>query len=304
MDDDGSVDLVVGERYPGSVEVLRGAGDGSFEALGPTFPEGVAPDDERDMVSGLALADFDGDGHTDVVTAAWDWPPMSLFRGNGNGTLQAGSGIEAPDNAHNVASADLDGDGAPEVVSSRHFGFGNVIVHRNLGDGSFVAAAPVAVGALPDVLVIADFDADGSLDVATTCGGSDDVTVLRGQGGGTLVFAAAIALHQGELRYNGGPVGLAAADFDGDGRLDLLAVNRTADTVSLLRQTSTEPLAFEARQVVPVCDNPMNVAAGDFDGDGVSDAAVSCIETEDDWFKRGGSRWPDGAIQILWSRPG
>src|SRR5213083_3066427 len=78
-----------------------------------------------------------------------------------------------------------------------------------------VSSASVAVG---------DFDGDGRLDLAVANNGSDDVSVLLGNGDGT--FQPAVNYPVGEF-----PWSVAVGDFDGDGRLDL-AVATLVPTLS------------------------------------------------------------------------
>jgi hypothetical protein len=131
-----------------------------------------------------------------------------------------------------VADADLNGDGITDLVVSD--GLSNTIsVLLGNGDGSFQAPRQFAIGAykspnpvatnagLPNFhrqVVIADFDADGIPDIAVTNFDSSDISVLIGRGDGT--FAP-----QRRFSVGGNPIGLAAADLNGDGRIDLAAID-------------------------------------------------------------------------------
>jgi hypothetical protein len=86
------------------------------------------------------------------------------------------------------------------------------------GRGAFGPATSLEVGECPTGVVIADFDRDGSPDIAVASELSDSVWVLLGTGGGS--FAAAV-----DYDVGASPEALAVADFDGDGRLDLASAD-------------------------------------------------------------------------------
>ncbi len=97
----------------GSVGVLLGNGDGTFQAT-------VAYDSGGGQASAVAVADVNGDGKPDLAVANWDsgsWDDVSVLLGNGDGTFQPalayGSGAVMP---APVVMADLNGDGLPDLV--------------------------------------------------------------------------------------------------------------------------------------------------------------------------------------------
>ena len=85
------------------MSVLLGNGNGTFQAKQP-FDTGSGP-------ASVAVADFNGDGKNDLVTANGERNTASVLLGNGNGTFQArqdfGTGVQP----YSVAVADLNGDG-------------------------------------------------------------------------------------------------------------------------------------------------------------------------------------------------
>jgi hypothetical protein len=87
------------------------------------------------------------------------------------------------------------------------------------------------VGNDPDAIVAADFNNDGKLDLAIANFGDGTITLLLGNGDGTFTQAAGSPYAVGR-----GPYQIAAADFNGDGKLDLAVANLTDGTVSILLQ--------------------------------------------------------------------
>ena len=87
----------------------------------------------------------------------------------------------------------------------------------------------------------------------------------------TSLFAAKV-----DATTGAGPAGTAAADLDGDGKVDLVSANQFASTVSVLRNTSTSgSVNFAARIDLAVGQQPGRVAIADIDGDGKADIVVA-----------------------------
>ena len=91
-----------------------------------------------------------------------------------------------------------------------------------------------AVGSAPDALVAGDFNGDGRTDLAVANYGSNDVSVLLGNGDGTFQ-------NQVLTRWGSYPHALVAGDFNGDGRTDLAVANPTPTTCRCCWATATAP---------------------------------------------------------------
>jgi hypothetical protein len=133
------------------------------------------------------------------------------------------------------------------------------------GDGTFRASVPYAVGSGPGVVVAADFNGDGHIDLAVENVGTHDVSVLLGNGDGTF---------RPPVRYPAGmsPGGLAVADFNGDGKPDLVVANHNSSNVSVLLGNGDG--TFRPAEHYAAGWTPAGVAVGDFNGDGRLDVAV------------------------------
>jgi hypothetical protein len=243
LDGDGRHDVVVadavnlGTSVEGSLQVLRGQGDGS---LLPPVVEALSPQ----FASALALGDFNRDGNLDVAVAGSVGGARDLVRvflGRGDGSLSAhntyfvGNGVKA------LAVADLDQDGSLDLAAANYFSF-DVTVLKNRGDGRFEDGVSYRTGLTSVALVASDFDGDGWADLAVAQE-SFSFNVLKNNGNGT--FADDVTSSSTGLG-NESAVSLVAADFDQDGRNDL-ALGYNSDEVAVLLNTDDLTFAPAAR---------------------------------------------------------
>jgi hypothetical protein len=173
-----------------------------------------------------------------------------------------------------AAAADLDGDGRPEILSAQWPWATGFSVIRNAGDGSYMPPARYASALAPLDLVVADLNGDGRQDVALPNTGGNwegtKISVYRGQGDGTFTAAQ-------EFLCGNGPVGLAAADFDGDTDTDLAVALYgylgQGTTIALLRNNGVG--GYLAPTTINVLASPYKLATGDLNHDGRPDLVVA-----------------------------
>jgi hypothetical protein len=245
LNGDGKADLAVansgaflGSFTNGSTSVLLGNGNGTFQAA-LNYDVGTNP------VS-VVLGDFNGDGKLDLAVGNGTVNPIdnhahgrvSVFLGNGDGTLQTAVDYIAGIGLSSVAVGDFNGDGKPDLAvantgsftNTTYTGDGSVSVLLGNGDGTFQTAINSGTRMTPVSVVLSDFNGDGKLDVAVVSP-NGNVSVLSGNGDGSL---------QPAISYAAGstPSFVAVADFNGDGKPDLAVANSFSEgTVSVLLNT-------------------------------------------------------------------
>ncbi|MGQ4808111.1 hypothetical protein NKDENANG_01478 [Candidatus Entotheonellaceae bacterium PAL068K] len=137
-----------------------------------------------------------------------------------------------------MALGDVDGDGDLDVVTA-NAASDDVSLLLGNGDGTLQAAQTFAVGSrsYPSVMrqpfsvALGDVNSDGDLDVITPHSVTDEVSLLLGNGDGTLQAAQTFGAGYG---VGDAPFSVALGDVNSDGDLDVVTANTDSDDVSLL----------------------------------------------------------------------
>lgn len=226
---DGNLDLAITNQISGVSPVVLGYGKGAFSTAGDLYT-GVFP-------VGVAVGDFNADGKLDAVVASGgsaEYPgsAVSVSLGNGDGTFTQASGspIAVGQSLSAVLTSDFNGDGKLDLAVTDSAGNAVTILLGN-GDGTFGPPTTIPVGNSPFAIVAGDFSSDGKLDLAIANYGDGTITLLLGNGDGNFTQASGSPYAVGAHPYQ-----IAAADFNGDGKLDLATANLMDNTVSILLQ--------------------------------------------------------------------
>ena len=286
---DGIPDLAITKNSPnnttpGSVSILLGNGDGTFQAP-VSYTLGQNP-------NWVAVGSLRGNGILDLVVVNEDQIAnsgyVSILLGNGDGTFQPAVNYAAGPAPVGVALSDFTGTGKLDVVVANYANQSAVSVLMGNGDGTFqpLVSHPLTSADHGSMHVaVGDFNGDGKPDLAVTNqSGGPNVTVLLGNGDGTFQppvdYSVVPSFEPTGTQYYTETLGVAVGDFNGDGKLDL-AVGTYSNAVCVLMGngdgTFQAPVAFESIYLYPYSGPvyPFSIAVGDFTGDGKPDLAVA-----------------------------
>jgi type II secretory pathway component GspD/PulD (secretin) len=271
---DKFLDLAVVNHGDNSLSIFLGNGDGTLKpATPPTLSTGTGSGPVSAVATNLTASGF-----TDIVAANHANNTLSVFLGNGDGTFKTPATIATGHSPTSIAAADLNGDGKIDLAVTNDTD-NTVSVFLGNGDGTFQNRVDYATGNSPVWVSTGDFNGDTALDLAVANNGAptstktgNTVSILLNQlnaaGNPTGTFATNIDFPAGNA-----PSSIAVADFNVDGRLDLVVTDQTDNAISILLGLGNG--LFGPNFELPVQTDPVSIVSADFDANGKPDVAVA-----------------------------
>jgi hypothetical protein len=257
-DNDGYTDLFV--TYYGGNVLYRNTGRGSFEDV--TQKAGLAQESKR-WGTGCSFLDYDKDGRLDLFVANYIDFDVEKTPAKGASQFCMWKNI-------------------PVMCGPRGLPAGTNLLYRNRGDGTFEDVSAKAGVAGPKghygfTSLVLDYDNDGWPDVYVACDSTANLLYHNNRDGtfGEIALLSGTAFNEDGQEQAG--MGAAAADYDGDGYLDIVKTNFCDDTSTLYRNNrdgSFTDATYPARLGVNVQFLGWGTGFFDFDNDGWKDIFI------------------------------
>lgn len=268
FDNDGEIDIAIGNVNNDRVTVMFGDGAGGF----PTVLSVDVSATAIAGVRGVGALDLNGDGWDDIVVACRSGNHISRVLNNGDGTFAPGIvqnvGVE---NETSIAVADANNDGIMDVFLGNYTVPRNITVMLGDGNGGLVAQAPVVTSGQPWMLAVGDVNNDGNVDVFSANANGNGIGLHLGNGLGGISAVTTLAV--GSF-----PLAIDAGDVDGDGDLELVSSNYGSATWTVYENDGG---SFVDPRTLNAASAGSCATLHDRDNDG--DVDITGLDEIDDW---------------------
>jgi hypothetical protein len=278
LNGDGISDLVVVDYATNDVTVYLATSPGVYGA-GKTYSTLDAGGLGQGPIS-VALADLTHTGKVDIITANSLDNTISILANNGSGVFAQATTVSVGPGPTQVIATDFNNDGKMDLAVA-HNASGPQETDRGVtillgnGDRTFATGKEVLSDVQATALVAGDFipDAAGNLDLVVADKGSGSVVLARGDGTGNFTQV-------GSFLATPDIVGLAAADFNRDGYLDVVAVSgSTSSTAQIAVLLNNQGNGFNVpiTTTLPFIAPVYSVAVSDLNGDAFPDLVIGTV---------------------------
>lgn len=232
----------------------------------------------------VASGDLDGDNKIDLVVGNFDDNDYSVYKNTtpniGNITFADSVNFSTSGGANEIELADFDGDGKLDIaVVSENESSGTYYlqVDRNtstgLGAFSFITEQLTTLDSRAWSLSFGDFNNDGKVDLVVEDADNNEISIFKNT---STVGAISFANHT-DFSVGNSPSAVTVADINNDGLPEILTVNETDKSISVLKNTSSDNSISFAPKIdlaLNTTSVPQWMVATDLDGDGLPDLAI------------------------------
>lgn len=222
LNNDQDIDIMVGSNCNPSFYSYYGDGNGSV--ISSTFAN--APSSSP-FVNSILSHDVNLDGLKEIIAAHRNLGSIGVFAGSATNTYTNITTYTIQGGPIVVRKGDLNNDGFIDLVTLNTFTAGYSVL-LGTASATFMPAITTSLTSTAKHLEIADFDLDGSIDMAISFDeASDHIKIYKGLGNGT--FAAPTV----SLSVGNDPARFAAIDVNNDAKTDIVCTNRASNNVQI-----------------------------------------------------------------------
>ena len=263
MDGDGDMDIVSSSANDNTIAW--------YENDGNANPTWAAADiaTSANSARSVFVADMDGDGDMDIVSASYNDNTIAWYENNGNAnpTWTATDIATSAAGALSVYAADMDGDGDMDIVSASMLD-NTIAWYENNGDANPTwAAADIATDAAgASGVYAADMDGDGDMDIVSADFSDNTIAWYENNGDANPTWTAAdISTSAAGARD------VHVADMDGDGDMDIVSADFGDNTIAWYENNGDANPTWTAADISTSAAGARDVHVADMDGDGDMD---------------------------------